>query len=356
MRWAEDHSVKETNPLQLISRCPFVKSCCGSGSKYKCDGVNVSDTYGGGDGTCVHAHGLWCGVCDVDYYRASLGQCEACPEHDGLAIKITLAVLAVLALIVGMERYLRSGDEDLRKVIEKLEEGPAWERPLSETDSERSLRRSSRLSRKSSWSRKYNARLLKDQSLCGRIYQLWTLRPDTLFSDVAAIVKVLVGYAQVMHVFTRYNYVLWPKIFLRFLELLNINFSIDLLIPSACISRHQLSHHTYLNITLALPLLFSALIFTLATSARWWHAWRSMLRRGETSQRLEDTESQQLGSGSDRSGTSSATTRTPLPQPLPLWALLSGPLVWTLHFLGAALHVPHTVPHLPRDVQLRPAH
>ena len=55
---------------------------------------------------------------------------------------------------------------------------------------------------------------------------MWALRSPTLAMDAAAIAKVLVGYGQVMHVFTRYYLVTWPRIVDAFFQMLDINISI----------------------------------------------------------------------------------------------------------------------------------
>lgn len=208
------------------ARCPFTYACAG--------GVVA------GDASCTHGTtGPLCGLCQTGYYRAAHDSDRCLPCNKQLSGLVGTTVVAVLLLILVFAlsiTYLR-----LDVTHRHLEH-----REASIVAKDASCRGRSRMG-------------------CWRVF---AHAPPA--ADVAAILKVLIGFAQTLSVVQRFYNVHWPPLFSVFVRALDINIDIQLL-PLSCVLGHPLSFYEVFGATLLLPLLCSLTIVTFAAWFRRGH-------------------------------------------------------------------------------------
>ena len=232
--------------------CPFV-TCQGGGAFAE---------------LCVYGStGPLCGACIRGYFRKR-HQCAPCPDTAGsTAVTAILDSLVLFALLLAVYYYLRSSVR-VQEVAAMPLAAPSGKREPNATAAVLNAAavrsdesRSASSSNFSAWWGQLGHRLLPDG---------WPRRVT-----VATVLKILIGYVQMLSVFTRLHAVHWPPMFKGLLDALDTLLGdvlkvtawvSDLLMPVSCIY-HDVNAYTWLWMTCALPFFCSLLAFGLAALA-----------------------------------------------------------------------------------------
>ena len=177
-------------------QCTMPKACIGTtAANASASMASVADT--GSNAACAPGHGgVLCSVCDAGY-RRTIRRCEPCNEADpsdlasgASAATTQVVVLSTLLLLVFCSvnfLYMRnlSSDRKRDKLVSVVEQRKA-----------------------------------PGTHLRGCQFAL-VLLGKLPWSDLATLLKILLGYVQCMGIFYRLDYVEWPPLFLSFLEWLD---------------------------------------------------------------------------------------------------------------------------------------
>lgn len=116
---------------------------------------------------------------------------------------------------------------------------------------------------------------------CVRIIGSTTLatRVSEGLITAAALAKVLISYCQCIGALNRISGVRWPVDFLRFMEVLDRTFNLELfaVLPPECVYGSRLGFYVELLVTLLLPIAILLVLFTLIFLHRWLarrHGWK----------------------------------------------------------------------------------
>lgn len=219
-------------------RCPYPQNCLG-GTVF--------------DRQCKNGSiGILCGHCDHGFYMLK-HSCAKCPKSQGSlssAIILTVCVIGVILLLVFS--YLLSS---LSKP------SPSSKKQIKEAISTPLLTASSRIK---SCLDGIGARLL---------WMRRRLLPEAWPRQISTVLKIIIGYLQMLRVFARMTCVQWPPIFHNFLEAMSNMISVlgigvwvdEALMPYAC--HFAMTAYDYLWIAMLMPIICSIAMAVLAAAA-----------------------------------------------------------------------------------------
>ena len=85
-----------------------------------------------------------------------------------------------------------------------------------------------------------------------------------VLADISTHTKILLGYIQAMRAFQSFDYVRWPPMFSKLLQLLDVPLELEL-VPADCVAGWILSFYDRLVAMILVPWLGSAFLVVLAT-------------------------------------------------------------------------------------------
>ena len=210
-------------------RCPMRKACVGG--PYS------------GDQLCRKGHhGALCGSCDDGFVRFR-DKCGACPKgYTEVWVTISIFVLVGMTLIPALMAYLYTSfvaDYDYAVYV----------RPCITALKRRNL--------------------TKLASTCSEM-----LKPQA-WQEFSTLLKVVLGFSQLIEVFDRFTNVRWPSIFsdfLRFFSFMYIDFDI---LRVDCANGTPLTFYQRLPLAMLLPIIGTLFLISLAAMTAAGRSWRS---------------------------------------------------------------------------------